>query len=141
MFCDANFEGGIYCNPGPKPRSTKDIGNHDPGRAKFCSIRPRPAGPETARTAGRSGRSGAFTTPALSPAFFTPALRPYPSPPPAPICLENPCWGSYPTHPFKRPHSGSQEQTAVILPQLFLCIACQFLICLISAFDFLFSKL
>ena len=34
--------------------------------------------PEIARTAGRSGRAGAFTTPALSPAFFHtgPAPRP-----------------------------------------------------------------
>ena len=70
MFCDADFEGGIYCNPGANPSDTKGAGNHNTRRAEFYLSRPLSAGPKTARTAGRSGRAGAFTTPALSPAFF-----------------------------------------------------------------------
>ena len=71
FFCfAAQFLRSLRTNPGAKPSDTKGAGNHDLGRAKFCPLRPRPAGPETARTAGRSGRAGAFTTPALSPAFF-----------------------------------------------------------------------
>ena len=125
MFCDANFEGGICCNPGPKPRSTKDIGNHDPGRAKFCPLRPRPAGPETARTAGRSGRAGRLRPRLFLLLFFTQALRPHRSPPPSQICLENPCWGSYPTQPFKQPHSGPQGRTTgelLALPFSLYCV-------------------
>ena len=90
FFCfAAQFLRSLRTNPGANPPDTKDAGNHDPGRAKFCPLRPRPAGPETARTAGRSGRAGAFTTLALSPAFLSsPALRFDRGPTAAQICLK-----------------------------------------------------
>ena len=141
----------LRTNPGANPSDTKGAGNHNPGRSKFHLLQPRPAGPETARTAGRSGRAGAFTTPALSPAFFHTGPAPHPRkrhiprsrpngrklahsaaptlptepafaglrrepsclPPPAPICLENPCWARLP-YPARK--AVTQRQTAGIYP-------------------------
>ena len=72
LFCGANFAGELP-QPRNNSRGTKGAGNHDPDRPEFCLLQPRPGNRETARTAGRSGRAGAFTTPALSAcSFFRP---------------------------------------------------------------------
>ena len=131
-----------------------------PEGANFTFYNPAPQCLKLPALRAEVDEPGAFTTPALSPAFFhtgpaprlrkrhiprfrpnrrnlahsaaptlptepaSAGLRREPSclPPPASICLENPCWGSYSTQPSKRPHRGSQR--GYCLCCLFLCIAC-----------------
>ena len=107
------------------PSDTKGAGNQNPGRSKFHLLQPRPAGPETARTAGRSGRAGALATPALSPAFFDTGPAPSSKPAPSPICLE-PLIG---IATLPSPQSGHiaahrGKQRGYCRCRLFLCIAC-----------------
>ncbi len=61
---------GYVFVPGRKPDTAGLTGIHDPVGVIFLLSRPRWEKPETARTAGRSERAGAFTTPALSACFF-----------------------------------------------------------------------
>mgnify|MGYP003257278641 CR=1 FL=1 len=72
---------GYVFVPGRKPDTAGLTGIHDPVGVIFLLSRPRWEKPETARTAGRSERAGAFTTPALSACFFF-VLRPLVEKPP-----------------------------------------------------------
>lgn len=140
FFCfAAQFLRPLRTNPGPKSCGTKGSGKHNPRRAEFYLSQPLPAGPETARTAGRSGRAGALATPALSPAFFHtgPAPRPRKRRPrisaeSGPDTPRKPPWGRY---PYPALQAATQRLTGASSGDtcrccLFLCIASQFLICL-----------
>lgn len=95
--------------PGRKPDTAGLTGIYDPGGGIFLLLRPRREKPETARTAGRSERAGAFTTPALSACFFF-VLRPLAEK--APQTGANlPDWGRWSTPTHRRAHRASQRPT------------------------------
>lgn len=100
---------GYVFVPGRKPDTAGLTGIHDPVGVIFLLSRPRWEKPETARTAGRSERAGAFTTPALSACLFF-VLRPLVEK--APQTGANPLgWGRWSTPARRRAHRASQRPT------------------------------
>ena len=118
MFCDADFEGGICCNPGSNPAVLRIQGITTPKEQNFAVYDPAPQGRKLPALRAEVDEPGRLRPRLFLLLFFTPALRPHPSPPPSPIYLEKFCWGSYATLPSKRAHSGSQGQTGGILSAL-----------------------
>ena len=93
------------------PLTLRAQGITTPEGANFTFYNPAPQGLKLPALRAEVDEPGRLRPRLFLLLFCTSALRPLPSPPPSPICLENPCWGSYSTQPFKRPHSGPQRQT------------------------------
>lgn len=128
LFCSAaQFLRSLRPNPGPIPRDTKVSGKHNPRRAEFYLLQPFSAEPQTARTAGRSGRAGEFTPLALSPAFFHTGPAPSSKPAAVPNLPQKPLLGQLPYPALQaatqRPTGANSGDTAGAAFFFVLCVS------------------
>ena len=122
MFCDADFEGGICCNPGSNPAVLRIQGITTPEGANFVFYDPAPQSLKLPALRAEVDEPGRLRPRLfLLPFFHTgPAPRPRKRRPrifaeSGPHTPWKPSWGRDPTQPFKRPHRGLRGQTTGIL--------------------------
>lgn len=70
MFCDADFEGGICCNPGSNPAALRIQGITTPEDRNFVFYDPAAQALKLPALRAVVAEQGAFTTPALSACLF-----------------------------------------------------------------------
>ncbi len=125
MFCDADFEGGICCNPGSNPAALRIQGITPPGDRNFAFYDPALQALKLPALRAVVAEQGAFTTPALSACFFSSSAELSKS---AQICLESPWWGRdfpCPEEGHTAPYSGAHGALSVFCAKS-ACTCCQF---------------
>ena len=112
MFCDADFEGGICCNPGSNPAALRIQGITTPGDRNFAFYDPALQALKLPALRAVVAEQGAFTTPALSACFFfRPRLALLFGPTAAQFRLKSPWWGRDSDRPGRGAHSARAGQT------------------------------
>lgn len=117
MFCDADFEGGICCNPGSNPAALRIQGITTPGDRNFAFYDPALQALKLPALRAVVAEQGAFTTPALSACFFFVLRRAIEI---GPNLLRKPLVGQGLPLPRRRAHSALQRGTWGAL-----CALCQ----------------
>ena len=75
MFCDADFEGGICCNPGSNPAVLRIQGITTPEEQNFAVYDPAPQGRKLPALRAEVDEPGRLRPRLFLLLFFTPALR------------------------------------------------------------------
>ena len=90
MFCDANFEGGICCNPGSNPAALRIQGITTPGEQNFVFYDPAAQALKLPALRAEVTEPGRLRPRLFLPAFFSSSAELSKS---AQTCLKSPWWG------------------------------------------------